>query len=81
MWAREKQAEVLMRLNEGDVFEHGALFQFAPTEKLAWKCVGVEDLGVGQTQYTFHVYFMGIMIKAVCAQHDNLNASVSWRAL
>jgi len=78
MMLRENQAQILRDLAEGDVIEAGVLFDFAPEERLAWTCVGIETLESGEVQYTFHVYFMGIMLRAVRGNLNPQTEQVKW---
>lgn len=74
---KENHEGLLQQLEEGGVFEHGMPFSFAPKEKLTWTCIGVEPVG-DVIQYTFHVHFMGVMLRAVRARLDPATHAVDW---
>lgn len=80
MMTATEQIELLSALSEGDVFEVGKLFTFAPKEKLVWKCEEALPLDTGDYRYTFHVYYFGVMLKSVTALVQPDAKTVTWGA-
>lgn len=78
---QESQVRALSGIAEGDVMEAGTPFLFAPKERLTWRCVGIEPgPQPGLTRYLFHVYFMGVVVKAACGELDSEAGKVTWGA-
>jgi len=71
-----EQAELLATLAEGDVLECGQLFTFAPGERLVWRCEEVATVE-GRQRYTFHVYYMGVLLRSAVA-YRNKAGEVQW---
>ena len=77
----EAQYELLEKLSDGDVFEHGTPFKFDTTEKLVWRC---EEVVAVSTEYgarlrcTLHVYFRDVMLRALVVFLDPATKQVTW---
>ena len=75
----DKQREVLSKLNEGDVFEAGDFLQLDPDERLVWRCEEIVPQG-DMLRFTFHVFYMEVMLKSVIAEVSPEFASIKWRS-
>jgi len=80
MLDQESQARIFDGLVEGDMIEVGEPFAFAPDERLAWRCIAIEKDAAADTRYLFHVYFMGVIVKAARAVVKQGTEQVQWEA-
>lgn len=78
----DTQYKLLSQLSEGDVFEHGTLFNLPGAERLVWSCeestTVMTDAGES-IRCTLHLYYRGVMLRALVAWLDPVTQRVEWR--